>query len=613
MNTLKKLCYASVVSMTISSLSYAKVFTKDSEILPDLQTVTQAADTASIKLNKLSNWYWDYSLYESPESATFLGKREYGDRWSDNSPQAMLRIGKVIQALQTSLKQVDVSKLSTTEQVTYQLLKQELDRQLESLQFSDHLLAPANHLSGVQQEISQTLENTPKRDKQDFVSRIARLKAIPVYLEQTQANLNEGIKQGITQPQITLKDIPRQIEALIPSDPWQSPLLLSFKELPSNISATEQKQLKQEAEQAYLKSAKPALQKYHEYMVKTYIPNARKEIAFTQIPNGKAWYAFKVRNHTTTDLSPEQIHQIGLNEVKRIRAAMQDIIVKTGFKGDLAQFFDYVRKDKQFVYGSEQALLERYRAIAKQVDGELPRLFTKMPRLPYGVNPVPMHIAPTQTAAYYMQGSVDAGRAGIFYINTYDLPSRLRWEGVALTLHEAVPGHHFQIALSQEQENTPEFRRNGRFTAFVEGWGLYAESLGYELGLYKDPYDQFGQLTAEMWRSIRLVVDTGMHALGWSREQAIQYFTENAGRASHDIIVEVDRYIGWPGQALAYKIGQLKIQELREYAQKELGTQFDVRHFHDKVLANGALPLTLLETEVKQWVAKTKHEQLAAK
>jgi uncharacterized protein (DUF885 family) len=320
------------------------------------------------------------------------------------------------------------------------------------------------------------------------------------------------------------------------------------------------------------------------------------------LPNGREAYAFLVQWHTTTDLTPEQVHEIGMAEVRRIRSAMEALIATTGFRGTFAEFNEFLRTDPRFFYGSPEELVDGYRVIAKKTDPSLTRLFGRLPRMQYGVLPVPDFRASTSPAAYYVSGAPATGRPGYFYANTFKVGVRARWEMEALTLHEAVPGHHLQISLAQELADLPEFRRHTGYTAFVEGWGLYAESLGDELGLYQDPYSKFGQLTYDMWRSIRLVVDTGMHALGWTRERAIQFFRENNGKSDQDIQVEVDRYIVWPGQALAYKIGQLKFRELRTAAEQRLGERFDVRAFHDAVLEHSALPLGELESRVVQWI-----------
>jgi uncharacterized protein (DUF885 family) len=373
------------------------------------------------------------------------------------------------------------------------------------------------------------------------------------------------------------------------------------------VPAADRERLTREAVTAFKEQVAPAFRKLHDYLANTYVTASRESIAMGDLPNGKAWYAFQARVSTTTNLTPEQIHQIGLSEVKRIRKEMDDLIASTGFKGSFEDFCKLLRTDPRFFYDKPEDLLTGYRDIAKRIDPELVKLFGRLPRLPYGVIPVPSYSEKSQTTAYYDEGSLAAGRPGEFYANTYDLKSRPKWEMEALTAHEAVPGHHLQLSLAQELEGeVPEWRKHDDYTAFVEGWGLYAESLGSEIGLYKDPYSRFGQLTYEVWRAIRLVVDTGMHTMGWTRQQAIDYFKANSAKAEHDIEVEVDRYIVWPGQALAYKIGELKIKELRAYAQKELGPKFDVRAFHDHVLGNGAVPLDLLEKNVKAWVAEAK-------
>jgi uncharacterized protein (DUF885 family) len=351
---------------------------------------------------------------------------------------------------------------------------------------------------------------------------------------------------------------------------------------------------------------KPAYQKLYDYLVRTYVPRSRESIGMSELPNGQAWYAYNVRVQTTTNRTPREIHEIGLREVKRIRGEMDSLIAATGFKGSFADFVKFLRTDPQFYFTDSASLVRAYRDIAKRIDPELVKMFGRLPRLPYGVTTIPSYMAKSQTTAYYQPGSLEAGRPGYYFVNTYALDTRPKWEMEALTSHEAVPGHHLQLALQQELTGIPEFRRFGGYTAFVEGWGLYAESLGPELGLYKDPYSKFGQLTYEMWRAIRLVIDTGIHSEGWSRQQAIDYFMANSAKTEHDIVVEVDRYIVNPGQALAYKSGELEIKALRAYAQHELGPRFDIREFHDQILGQGALPLDILDARIRAWVAEKK-------
>jgi uncharacterized protein (DUF885 family) len=362
--------------------------------------------------------------------------------------------------------------------------------------------------------------------------------------------------------------------------------------------------LQAEAAKVLRDDVMPALRKLQKFWNDEYYPKTRESIAWTALPQGKEWYEHRVRVMTTTDLTADQIHELGQSEVKRIRAEMETIKNESGFKGTLAEFFHFLRTDPQFYYTTREDLLRAYRDIAKRIDPELTRLFGKLPRTPYGVIPVPAYAEKTTTTAYYNAGSPEGNRPGYFYANLYDLGSRPKWEMEALTLHEAVPGHHLQISIAQELENVPRFRRFGGTTAFVEGWGLYAESLGPELGMYKDPYSRFGQLTYEMWRAVRLVVDTGMHAKGWTRQQAIDFFVSNSSKPLHDIEVEIDRYISWPAQALAYKIGELKMKELRAKAEKELGDKFSVRAFHDALLGDGPLPLAVLEARMNGWMGE---------
>jgi uncharacterized protein (DUF885 family) len=385
-----------------------------------------------------------------------------------------------------------------------------------------------------------------------------------------------------------------------------SPLLRPFARFPTGIPAAEQERLRRAATDAYAARVRPAFERLHRFVADSYLPRARETVGMGALPDGQAWYAFRARSFTTTDLTPQQIHELGRSEVARIRAAMDSVIASVGFKGSFADFVNFLRTDPQFFHPDSATLIRSTRELMKRVDPELIKVFGKLPRTPYGVVPIPAYAAKSQTTAYYEPGSYKAGRPGNYFVNWYDLKSRPTWEMEALSLHEAVPGHHLQIALADELENVPEFRKYTFVTAFVEGWGLYSESLGPELGMYRDPYSKFGQLTYEMWRAVRLVIDTGIHALGWSREQAIDYFKANAAKAEHDIVVEVDRYIVNPGQALAYKIGELKLKELRAYAATELGDRFDVRAFHDQVLGYGPIPLDVLDRETRAWVAGQK-------
>ena len=556
----------------------------------------------STRLHELFRVNWEYTMTEYPEFATDVGYPGQNARWTDNSLAAIARRKRELREPLAAVNSIGRERLGTADRLNYDLFKRGVEEQIAASRFPDEDLA-VTQLGGVQQDVGQLLGRMPAARVSDYEDILARLTAVPALVDQTLALLAQGLPAGVTPPRITLRDVPQQITELIPDNALASPLLRPFTEFPAAIPSAERARLAAAAVAAYTQGVAPAYRKLRDYLAGTYIPRARESVAMSALPDGAAWYELRVRQFTTTALTPQQIHELGLAEVRRIRAAMDSVIASTGFTGTRAEFAQFLRTDARFFYADSASLVQGYRDIAKRIDPGLIRLFGRLPRLPYGVTTIPSYTARSQTTAYYQPGSPDAGRPGWFYVNTYDLKSRPKWEMEALALHESVPGHHLQIALSQEMTGVPEFRRYGGYTAFVEGWGLYAEGLGPELGLYEDPYSKFGQLTYEMWRAVRLVIDTGIHALGWSRERAIQFFKDNAPKAEQDITVEVDRYIVWPGQALAYKIGQLKLRELRDSAALALGSGFDVRAFHDEVLRNGALPLDLLERDVRDWMA----------
>jgi uncharacterized protein (DUF885 family) len=416
--------------------------------------------------------------------------------------------------------------------------------------------------------------------------------------------LRRGMAEGWTQPAVPLRGVPAQITGQLVDTVEQSPYYIPFKTMPATISSEDQAALRAAATAAIKDGVQPVLARFREFVTDSYLPAGRSSPAISSVPDGAAYYRFAIKRETTTDLTAEQIHQLGLSEVARIRKVMDSVITASGFKGSFADWLKFLRTDPQFYETSADGLVRRYRDLAKRIDPELPRLFAELPRAPYGVRPFPDFEAPSQTTARYYPGAADGSRAGYMLVNTYRLDARPLYELEALTLHEAVPGHHLQLSRAQELTSLPDFRRNGDYTAYVEGWALYAESLGSELGFYKDPYSKFGQLTYEMWRACRLVVDTGIHAKGWSREQAIKYMMDNTAKSEQDVTVEIDRYIAWPAQALAYKMGELKIKELRARAEEELGPKFDIRRFHNAVLDNGPLPLETLEREIVAWIAR---------
>jgi len=550
---------------------------------------------------------WKRAMVDQPEAATRLGFPGQNRRWRDKSPQGIELRKKHLRESIATLKTIRREELPEVEKLNYDLYGRFLADLEEGTQYGDDagggsLWMPLNQLGGIQQGAAAILALMPHETVADYEDILARLQALPSAVEQTLALLQDGLKRGYTPPKITLRDVPKQLADLTPAEPMASALLQPFTVFPAGFPEADRARLTDRAKRLYASAVAPAFQKLREYLVATYIPACRDSIAASALPNGAATYAFRVRFETTTSLTPQQIHEIGLAEVKRIHAEMEKLIAATGFKGSFPEFTEFLRTDPRFYYDKPEDLVNGYRIIAKRIDPELARLFGKLPRLPYGVTPIPEFKAPSQTTAYYQGGAPKVGRPGWYFVNTYKLNARPKWEMEALSLHESVPGHHLQISLAQELEGVPEFRKHAGYTAFVEGWGLYAESLGEEIGMYKDPYSKFGQLAYEMWRAVRLVVDTGMHTMGWTRQQAIDYFRENTGKTDQDVISEIDRYIVWPGQALAYKIGQLKIRELRKEAESKLGAKFDERKFHDAVLEDGAVPLNLLEAHMKLWL-----------
>jgi uncharacterized protein (DUF885 family) len=569
---------------------------------------TEATRTFRVYLEQdWKRWMNDY-----PVMATFIGYPGQNRRWSDDSPAGIEARVKHLHESLATLKTISRDALLGSQQLNYDLYRSLLETAEEGLQYGNDPLPfasvvpgnrwmPMDQMGGIQTGVAATLAAMPHQTVADYEDILARLEKAPIVVEQGQALMQEGLKKGYTPPKPMLRDVPKQIADLTPSNPLASPLLEPFTKFPAGFAEAERARLTKRAEQIYTSSVAPAFQKLHDYMVSTYLPACRESIAVSALPDGAAAYAFLIRWQTTTNLTAQQIHELGLAEVKRIRAEMDKVIASTGFKGSFHDFIEFLRTDSQFFYEKPDDLVNGYRVIAKKIDPELARLFGKLPRLPYGVCVIPDFKAPSQTTGYYQPGAPAAGRAGCYFVNTYNLHARPKWEMEALSLHESVPGHHLQISLAQELENVPEFRKHIGYSAFDEGWALYSESLGEEIGLYKDPYSKFGQLSYEMWRAVRLVVDTGMHSMGWTRQQAIDFFHDNTGKTEQDITVEVDRYIVWPGQALAYKIGQMKIRELRAEAEKKLGAKFDVRKFHDAVLENGAVPLNVLEAHMKQW------------
>jgi uncharacterized protein (DUF885 family) len=564
-----------------------------------------AATSPAIQaLHRLFDEEWERSLRESPEGASYRGDPRYNDRWTDDSLAAVQAREAADRDALKRLKSVDRDALSATDRLSYDVMAWQLERAVERQKYQEWQ-RPLTQRGGVQnaEGIAEVLPFATGKDYRDWLKR---LEGVPAMVEQATVLMREGLKARNTPPRVLMQRVTGQIAAQIVDDPSQSPFYKPFTRVPESVPAAERAALQAQARAVIAERVVPAYRRFATFFEQEYLPGSRETIAAADLPNGKAYYDFLAAQFTTTSLGADQIHQIGLKEVARIRAEMETIQAEVGFKGTLTQFFDHLRSDPKFFHKTPADLLQAYQAISKRIDPQLVKISRVIPRLPYGVRAIPDNIAPDTTTAYYQGGAIDGSRAGYYYVNLYKPEVRPTWEMMALSLHEAVPGHHFQISRAMELADMPMFRKSGYFTAYGEGWGLYAERLGYDMGLYDDPYDRMGQLAYDMWRAVRLVVDTGMHSKGWSRDRAIGYFMDNAPKTRQDVVNEIDRYIGWPGQALAYKIGQLKILELRDRAREALGERFDVRDFNDAVLVTGSVPLQALETHIDAWIAVQK-------
>ena len=559
------------------------------------------AEAPAEALKRLFDDEWERGLREDPLSASYYGDQRFADRLPDLSPEAIAQSQALDRAALARLEAINAAELSDQDRINHEVFGWQLRQQIAGQRFQRHL-APINQRGGIQTFVN-ILEQIPPRSVQDYENWIARLNAFDTYAAQTQALMAEGIRQKVTPPRVVMQRVSGQLKAQAVDTVEASAFWKVFAEMPESIPAADQQRLRTAGRKAISESVLPAYRRLSAFFDAEYLPACSDSIAATDQPQGEDFYAWVAEYFSTTELTPDAIHQIGLKEVARIRAEMEQVKQEVKFEGDLNAFFTHLRTDPKFYYDSPEALLEGYRAISKRIDPELVKVFRTLPRMPYGVRPIPDNIAPDTTTAYYQPAAADGSRAGYYYVNLYKPEVRPKWEMMALSLHEAVPGHHFQFALGLEMPEQPMFRRVAYVVAYGEGWALYAERLGYEMGLYDDPYDRMGQLAYDMWRAVRLVVDTGMHAKGWSRQQAIDYFLANAPKTEQDVVNEIDRYIAWPGQALAYKIGQLRISELRAKAEQALGDRFDLRDFNDAVLATGSVPLAVLERHIDRWIA----------
>ncbi len=555
--------------------------------------------------------HWEWQLANSPVMASMIGDRRYNDRWKDESMAAIERRHEETREFLRRAYAIDRGALSDADQLNYELFRRQLQDDVDLHQFRGYLL-PFFHRGGVQnlENVTNQLRLTTSRDFEDWLARMGK---IDVVIDQEIERAEAGRKADIMAPRVLMQRITLQLAMQLVENPVDSPFYRVFANMPDSVPADDQQRLRASALETIEKKVLPAYKKLDRYFNGKYLPASRDSIGQSALPNGDAWYEHLARSFTTTRMTPDEIHRLGLEEVKRMRGEMQTIIDEVGFEGSFQEFLVFLRTDAQFYFDDPDELYEAYLATCKRIDPELVKLFGVLPRMPYGVKPIPDSIAPDTTTAYYSRPAADGSRAGIYWVNLYKPEVRPKYEIEVLSVHEAMPGHHLQLALQQELGDMPMFRRFLGFTAFVEGWGLYSERLGYDLGLYKDPYSRFGQLTYDMWRAVRLVVDTGMHFKGWTRQQAIDFFKDNAAKTEHDIVNEIDRYIAWPGQALAYKIGQLKMLTLRERAELHLGDDFDIRAFHDELLGGGALPLDILEQRMDVWLTAQMKQKAAAR
>jgi uncharacterized protein (DUF885 family) len=565
---------------------------------------TVGESSAPRRFRQFLDIHWKYLMTEYPEWATYEGYPGQDDRLSDRSLKALERRRQETKCIFSILKKIPRRALSGEDGITYDLLAHDFETAIEGFQFGDDYM-PVSQLGNPATDFSELLSSSPADKLKDYENILKRFEAFPLYITQIIEVMREGMKRKYMPVKAFMPKIDAQIAKYIDNDPTKTVFYETFKDMP-NLSKEDQEKIRARAKDILVTKVIPAVRSFRKFFNEEYAPLGRENIAMSSLPGGAAWYAYSVKRFTTTNRTPEELHELGLKEVARLSNEMSKIRQQLKFDGDVKAFNKFLLTDKRFQYTNGDDLIAGYREIAKRIDAGLPKIFKTLPRLTYGVKAMPTHTGASGPAAYYVQGSPEAGRPGYFMANINDLPSRPKWAMESLTMHEAVPGHHLQIALAQELKGLPEQRKHSGYTAFTEGWGLYAEGLGDEIGMFKDPYQKYGNLYWEMLRAVRLVVDTGMHFKGWSKQKALDYYRAEMPAPDVDSENEINRYITWPGQALAYKVGQLKFRELREYSKNQLGEAFDVREFHDEVLRHGALPLDVLEKNVRTWVAQKK-------
>ena len=572
----------------------------------DTPVATAPAAGKAAQLDKFYADYWEALLKFNPLQATFQGDNRYNDQMPDfYSAEFRQQSHDFTQDWLDRAEAIGSDGLSGQDLISYEIFVRDAKRSLEGEKYPDWML-PVDQMGSIATFAAQLGSGTgaqPFKTVKDYDNWLARGNRLPVLVDSVITDMRAGIAAGVVQPKALMVKVVPQYDAIIKDKPEDSVFWGPIKNLPKDFSAADKARLTEAYRAMIGEQLMPAFRKLRDFIADDYLPRTRDSVGLDQLPNGDEWYEFRVRGTTTTDLSPAQIHQIGLDEVARIHGEIRKVMQQTGFQGSLQEFFEFMRTDKQFEFKSEDALLAAYRGLEAKVMKGVPAQFSLLPKAGFEIRPIEAFRAESAAGGEYQSPSEDGSRPGIFYVNTYDLPARKTWDAEDLFLHEAIPGHHFQLALQQEIKGLPAFRRFGGHTAYIEGWGLYAESLGKELGVYESPYDYFGYLQNELWRAIRLVTDTGLHSKGWTREQVIKYMLENSAASDTDATSEAERYIAWPSQATAYKIGELKIQELKKKAQAQLGDRFDPREFHAEILKDGSLPLSVLEAKIDRWLA----------
>ena len=606
---LRRFCIIPLVAAITLAIS-ACAPTPRPDASPMVQTpASEMVVDKAAKLDALYEDYWQQSLKMNPVMATYIGDERYNDQLVDtDSAENRAKSREFNQAWLDRVSASGDEGLSGQALLSYQIFVRERRDQLAGEEFPGWM-TPVNQMYGSASAIvmlGSGVQAQPFKTVQDYDNWFARASRVPVIFDTEIANMREGIANGVVQPRVIMTKVIPQLDALIKPKPEDTEFWGPIRSMPADFSVADKERLTESYRTLIADRLMPAYRELRDFLRDEYLPKTRASVGADKLPNGAAWYAYNARVATTTDMTPAQIHQIGLDEVARIHAEIRKVMMQVGYKGSMTEFFAFMQKDKRFEFNSEEALLTHYRQLEAIIEARVPEQFSLVPKAKFEIRAIEPFRAESAAGGQYQGPSEDGTRPGIFYVNTFDLPTRKTWDAEDLFLHEAIPGHHFQIALQQELTNIPKFRRFGGNNAFIEGWGLYAESLGKDLGVYKDPYSYFGRLQGELWRAVRLVVDTGLHSKGWTRDQVIDYMHANSSVSTPDAIAEAERYIAWPGQALGYKIGELTIQRLRAKAEAELGAQFDVREFHAQVLKDGALPLGILEDKINRWIASKK-------